>query len=108
MRATVAGKRRIAWRHSLAAGALATGAAALLLALGCAPSAKLAPGITPPALRKLPAPGYDGRRDSLDSVDSMALRGKRIALDPGHGGAFTGTTGVHGLTEKEVNLGVAL
>src|SRR5262249_54192567 len=108
MRATVAGKRRFAWRDSLAAGALATGAVALLLAPGCAPSPKLAPRITPPARRKPPAAGYDGRRDSLDSVDPTALRGRRIVLDPGHGGFFAGTVGVNGLTEKEVNLGVAL
>ena len=29
-------------------------------------------------------------------------------LDPGHGGAFRGAMGVHGLSEAEVNLGVAL
>jgi N-acetylmuramoyl-L-alanine amidase len=55
-----------------------------------------------------PRAGYDGRRDSLDSVDTRVLRGRKIVLDPGHGGAFPGTIGVHGLTEKEVNLGVAL
>jgi N-acetylmuramoyl-L-alanine amidase len=31
-----------------------------------------------------------------------------IALDPGHGGSFTGAIGRAGLTEKEINLDVAL
>src|SRR5438445_309926 len=34
--------------------------------------------------------------------------GRRIALDPGHGGFFRGSLGVHGLAEAEVNLGVGL
>ena len=42
------------------------------------------------------------------SVDARVLRGRRIVIDPGHGGFFPGTRGVNGLTEKEVNLGVAL
>src|SRR5262249_25427870 len=42
------------------------------------------------------------------SVDTTAVRGRRIVLDPGHGGVFRGALGVHGLTEAEVNLGVAL
>jgi N-acetylmuramoyl-L-alanine amidase len=41
-------------------------------------------------------------------VDASGLAGRRIALDPGHGGLFRGALGVHGLTEAEVNLGVAL
>src|SRR5262245_43872908 len=107
MRGTVAGKRRFARAHSLAAGTLATGVAAWVLAWGCAPPQNLAPG-PPPAVKKGPSAAYDGRRDPLDSVDASALRGRRIVLDPGHGGVFAGTVGVGGLTEKEVNLGVAL
>jgi N-acetylmuramoyl-L-alanine amidase len=106
MRHSVAGTRRIrpAWvdaRRAAPAVALA-----LALAQGCAPPPKLAP--TPPPIKTPPPAGYDGRRDSLDSVDATAVRGKRIVLDPGHGGFFRGTVGVNGLTEKEVNLGVAL
>jgi N-acetylmuramoyl-L-alanine amidase len=109
MRATVAGTRRFARAHSLAAGTLATGAVAALLGWGCAAHRAVPPEeIAPPTLKKVPAAGYDGRRDSLDSVDARVLRGKRIVLDPGHGGFFPGTMGVGGLTEKEVNLGVAL
>src|SRR5262249_53004061 len=107
MRATDAGTRRIA-RHLSLAAALAT-SAALLLPSGCGPAARVAPrGVVPPVQKKGPAAGYDGRRDSLDAVDARALQGKRIVLDPGHGGFFPGTMGVNGLTEKEVNLGVAL
>ena len=108
MRATVAGTRRVAWAHPLAAGTLATSALGLLLTWGCGPHPAVTPPPTPPALKKGPAAGYDGRRDSLDSVDASVLRGRKIVLDPGHGGFFPGTMGVGGLTEKEVNLGVAL
>jgi N-acetylmuramoyl-L-alanine amidase len=52
--------------------------------------------------------GYDAPPGSLAGVDVSPLRGKRIALDPGHGGFFRGALGVNGLTEAEVNLGVAL
>jgi N-acetylmuramoyl-L-alanine amidase len=43
---------------------------------------------------------------SLESVDTTAVRGRRIAIDPGHGGAYQGSTGVHG--PKPVNLAVSL
>jgi N-acetylmuramoyl-L-alanine amidase len=71
-------------------------AAALLLAAlaGCTPAPR------PPA-------GYVRRVDDLGAVDAGPLAGKRIALDPGHGGFFRGALGVNGLTEAEVNLGVA-
>ncbi|HXJ68288.1 MAG TPA: N-acetylmuramoyl-L-alanine amidase [Verrucomicrobiae bacterium] len=107
MRATDAGKRRFARARPLAAGALATSALGLMLAWGCGPPAP-PQQVAPPPTRKGPAAGYDGRRDSLDSVDASVLRGRKIVLDPGHGGFFPGTMGVGGLTEKEVNLGVAL
>ena len=53
-------------------------------------------------------PGYERRVESLAGLDTSPLRGRRIALDPGHGGRFPGSIGVNGLTEAEVNLGVAL
>ena len=85
-----------------------------LLAAGCAPPGGVAPRPVPApggeqaVLKNGPRAGYDGRRDSLDSVDATAVRGKRIVLDPGHGGFFPGAIGLDSLTEKEVNLGVAL
>ncbi len=60
----------------------------------------------PPAPPR-PAPGYERLRDELAAVDASGLAGRRIALDPGHGGHFRGALGVGGLTEAEVNLGVA-
>lgn len=54
------------------------------------------------------APGYESLADSLNALDATVLRGKRIVLDPGHGGFFRGSMGVHGLAEATVNLGVAL
>ena len=89
----------------------ATGLVAVVLTLaGCArpvPPVPPPPPAKPPVRPAAPA-GYEGRRDSLDSVDARVLRGRRIVIDPGHGGFFPGTRGVNGLTEKEVNLGVAL
>ncbi|TMQ51389.1 MAG: hypothetical protein E6K73_05970 [Candidatus Eisenbacteria bacterium] len=80
------------------------GLAVLSLLGGCA--AGLAP--PGPAPRPRPRPGYERRVDELASVDASALAGRRIAIDPGHGGVFRGAVGVNGLTEAEVNLGVAL
>ncbi|MBN1504153.1 MAG: N-acetylmuramoyl-L-alanine amidase [Candidatus Eisenbacteria bacterium] len=44
----------------------------------------------------------------MRDVDASAIRGKRIVIDPGHGGVFKGAVGRGGLTEADVNLGVAL
>ncbi len=90
------------------------GAMALALLVGCAgrpptqrvPPPRPVPTPAPSATR--PAPGYEVRVDSLDTVDPGVLAGKRIAIDPGHGGYFRGSLGVNGLTEAEVNLAVAL
>jgi N-acetylmuramoyl-L-alanine amidase len=75
-------------------------AAASLLALGLA-LAGCAGVQRPPA-------GYDRRVDPLDGIDPSRLAGRRIVIDPGHGGYFRGALGVRGLTEAEVNLGVSL
>ena len=95
-----------------------------LLASGCGPK-HVAPGPagTVPSPSEKPSeperpsvapsggqarPGYDKRVESLKGLDTSSLRGRRIVLDPGHGGRFPGSLGVNGLTEAEVNLGVAL
>jgi N-acetylmuramoyl-L-alanine amidase len=52
--------------------------------------------------------GYDHLRDLLGDFDFRPLAGRVIVLDPGHGGSFKGAIGPGGLTEAEVNLGVAL
>jgi N-acetylmuramoyl-L-alanine amidase len=56
---------------------------------------------TRPSPSPRPAPGYEQRVDSLESVDTTAVRGRRIVIDPGHGGAYKGSLGVNGLTEAE-------
>jgi N-acetylmuramoyl-L-alanine amidase len=95
-------------KHPFRAGTRALPAATLALALatiagtGCAVFPRRPPA--PPR----PAPGYERLRDTLDAVDASGLAGRRIALDPGHGGVFRGALGVGGLTEAEANLGVAL
>ena len=101
-----AGTPRSAVRH----GRIAAGLAGMGLALaltGCATTSGTAPPRTGSAASR-PAPGYERRADDLSSVDASSLAGRRIALDPGHGGFFRGALGVDGLTEAEVNLGVAL
>src|SRR5436309_1257620 len=88
-------------------GARWTPALLLLLALiahGCAPvtvppSPSRPLPSKPPTAKPRPHPGYDSRIDDFASVDTSAVRGRRIALDPGHGGVFRGALGVHGLTE---------
>ena len=59
------------------------------------------------AARKIPAvpsPNRDGER-SLTRV--LGLKIGRVALDPGHGGADTGTIGPTGLREKDLVLKIA-
>jgi len=53
-------------------------------------------------------PGYHKAPPDLVDEDVSALDGQRILIDPGHGGFFRGAVGDEGLTEAEVNLGVAL
>jgi len=80
---------------------------ALLVALtGCAGSVARPP--SPATTTSRPKAGYDRRVDEIGSVGPTALAGRRIAIDPGHGGFFRGALGVKGLTEAEVNLGVSL
>jgi len=81
-------------------------ALAFVLALGLAGCAGTGGPRVPPGARA--KPGYDRLADSLAAIDSGLFAGRRIALDPGHGGFFRGALGVHGLSEAEVNLGVAL
>lgn len=52
---------------------------------------------------RLPAPAAF----ALEGLDTAPLKGKIIVLDPGHGGKERGAVGKKGLTESEVNLGVA-
>ncbi len=47
-------------------------------------------------------------RETPPYIDLGALKGKRIVLDPGHGGPFSGAVGPNNLREADVNLGVAL
>lgn len=105
MLASRAGTRRAAAAFPLAA---------FLLAAGCARAPApppTSPGVPAPAAADTtppPAiPGYEAMADTLAALDTRGLAGRRIALDPGHGGFFRGALGVNGLTESEVNLGVA-
>jgi N-acetylmuramoyl-L-alanine amidase len=66
---------------------------------GCAPRATTRPPLVV---------GYATAFSSLPPLDVSPLRGRRVAIDPGHGGLFPGALGKRGLTEAEVNLAVAL
>lgn len=61
-------------------------------------------GPPPPRLERI----YEGLSDKLPRIDPSILRGRRILIDPGHGGVFHGTVGPDSLEESMVNLGVSL
>ena len=45
----------------------------------------------------------------IDTQEVKVLKGKRIVIDPGHGGFFKGAVGLNlGIKEKDINLKVAL
>ena len=47
-------------------------------------------------------------RELPPEIDIDALKGRRIVIDPGHGGSFSGAVGPNNLREADVNLGVSL
>jgi N-acetylmuramoyl-L-alanine amidase len=71
-----------------------------LLAAGC--------GGPPPDPAVVEIPGYQALQEQFSGRDLSPLRGRRIVLDPGHGGFFRGAVGAGGLAEADVNLGVGL
>ena len=83
-------------RTSFAAGLVLLGVLA-----GCA---------TQPAVPRdrTDVPGYRNPPPGLAGLDTEPFQGRQILIDPGHGGYFRGAVGQGGLTEAEVNLGVAL
>ncbi|MHB8080469.1 MAG: N-acetylmuramoyl-L-alanine amidase family protein, partial [Candidatus Krumholzibacteriia bacterium] len=89
-----------------------------LLGAGCAcppcPPPAPAPSAAAPADSAAARPavppaagGFTALREMLDGRDTTPLRGRRIVIDAGHGGAFRGALGPRGLAEADVNLGVA-
>lgn len=80
---------------------LALLAVVLALAAGCGRG---------PRGPRVPAPpaGYERPVDDPLLAGAAALAGRRIVLDPGHGGFFRGALGLRGYTESEANLAVAL
>ena len=69
-----------------------------LTLLGCARRAQMPPVNV----------GYQELRETFVGVDLSPLAGRCILLDPGHGGVFPGVIGRAGMSEADVNLGVAL
>ncbi|HKQ57724.1 MAG TPA: N-acetylmuramoyl-L-alanine amidase, partial [Candidatus Eisenbacteria bacterium] len=80
-----------------------------VLLVGASGCGRRAPSPVPvPPTPSRAVPGYEQLADSIAALDTTGLAGRRIAIDPGHGGWFRGALGVNGLTEAEVNLAVAL
>lgn len=86
--------------RSLAVVVLAAGLASVLAIAGC--------GGTAPVPSPPPEPGYLQLRETFGPLDFAPLRGRSVVIDPGHGGYFRGALGPQGLSEADVNLGVAL
>lgn len=57
-----------------------------------------------PAPPPIPAPS----KLDIAKLDTSPLTGKKIVLDPGHGGKYSGTVGEQGVKESDVNLWVGL
>ncbi len=51
---------------------------------------------------------YAELSEDLSASDPSVLSGRRIVIDPGHGGEYDGAMGADSLSEADVNLGVAL
>jgi N-acetylmuramoyl-L-alanine amidase len=51
---------------------------------------------------------YASLKEEPGEWNKDVLAGRRIVIDPGHGGAFDGALGPDSLSEADVNLGVAL
>ena len=66
---------------------------ALALASGC--------GGPPPEPATVDIPGYEALQEQFAGRDLSPLKDRKIVLDPGHGGFFTGAVGPSGLTEAE-------
>ncbi len=82
--------------------------AALLVAGGLALLTSSCGGPPPPQPPADAPAGYIQLRETFGPRDFGPLAGRRIVLDPGHGGRFRGAVGPAGLAEADVNLGVAL
>jgi len=56
-----------------------------------------------------PSPHYTPVfRVTRETLDCATLKNRRIVIDPGHGGRFTGAIGIGGLRESDINLTVGL
>ncbi|UCF06647.1 MAG: N-acetylmuramoyl-L-alanine amidase [bacterium] len=51
---------------------------------------------------------YRHLEEEVPTLEQSVLEGRRIVIDPGHGGCFDGALGLDSLSESDVNLGVAL
>ena len=47
-------------------------------------------------------------RVEMKALDLSPLQGRRIVIDPGHGGKYAGAVGVRGLRESDINLAAGL
>ena len=89
------------------------------LLAACVAGPRVTPPVIAPAAAPVVAPQVATQEEALDfgqfalrelppEVKLDALKGKRIVIDPGHGGVFSGAAGANNLREADVNLGVGL
>jgi len=73
-----------------------------------APVREIKAPATPPPLPAKPGsnlrPSESAKKNLGNLVEQFGLSVRTIMIDPGHGGKDPGAQGVHGLTEKDVNL----
>jgi N-acetylmuramoyl-L-alanine amidase len=55
-----------------------------------------------------PPPYTPSFRVKMEALDFSPVKGRRIVIDPGHGGRFIGAVGMQGLRESDINLAVGL
>ncbi len=77
----------------------------MLLGLGCG-----GPRPSRPPSTEIETTAHRAYRRLTESlaIDTRSVRGRKIVLDPGHGGGYRGATGVEGTAEADVNLAVGL
>ncbi len=83
-------------------------AAAAIAGCACPRCPPVSPSRPADALGDSSARAYAALQEQLHGSDHSPLHGRRIVIDPGHGGRFRGAQGPGGLAEADVNLGVAL
>ncbi len=86
------------------------GVCGLIIALtwACAPKRSGTGPVSDFDISNISIPGYIRLQEDISNQNTGPLQGRRIVLDPGHGGRFRGAIGPGNQHEADANLGVAL